>query len=219
MAVAGYNTQIYIGGTVTAFTGETFTNTSGNIWQIDSTSKRVWSPGTVPTFYDNGIAISAGDISAIDYLFGIVTFTGSKSGPITADGDYVPLLSIAGGYSAGVTMSAADLDCSVFGAAYVQRIIGLADLSFSAEIWDVLTTDQDPGGGTRKLLTVYNSQTLILASFRPDSNANEAIRSWGYLTKAEQKAGVADMVGGSIEFVSTTRFDSAGRSVSYSKSS
>jgi hypothetical protein len=208
-AQPGFNCAIYVGGTSTAFTGEAFTNTTGNTWKINTASKQVWNPSTLPTFYDNAVAIAAGDISSIDYLFGTVTFTGVKTGPITADGAYIPLLQIAGGHEFQVSMEADEIDDTEFGDTAYARIIGLKQASGTFGVHDIASTDQDSGGGTTTLQTLHTAQTLALFSVK--FHATKAFRCWGYINSLEQSASVADQVATSLSFVSNSRYDSAGR--------
>lgn len=86
-----YQFDIKTSGTSTAFATEAMTNTVGDTWQIDDTAKRIFDRDASFTFYDNAIAIPAGDIQSIDYLNGTVTFTATKTGPITSDGNYIPV--------------------------------------------------------------------------------------------------------------------------------
>ena len=217
MAIPGYNVGIFVSGTSTAVTAETFTNTTGNTWQIDTSSKQVWDPTASVTFKDNGVAISTVDILSIDYMFGTVTFTGSKTGPITADLNYIPLLSIAGGYEVTMTCTNTDLDNTEFGSNGTKSVtLGLSSMSGSFSVWANPADDLDPGAGTRKLGVAFKAQTLLLFSFTPNLSASGAIRTWGYMTKLEPKAGVADLAGYSVDFVSTNLFDSAGRPVAFS---
>lgn len=51
-AVAGYLTTLKKGGTPTAVTGEPFSQLTGDIYQIDTAAKQVWSESVVPTVYD-----------------------------------------------------------------------------------------------------------------------------------------------------------------------
>lgn len=216
MALPGYSVAIYAGGTSTTFTGESFTNTSGNIWLIDSVTKTVWDPTLIPTFYDNAVAIDVADIVTIDYMFGKVTFTGVKVGPITADGKYVPVLSLTGGYEVTFSATVADLDSTQFGAAGFKSVTpGLSNLSGSFSLWANPLDDIDPGGGTRKLGTAFTSQTLLMFAIQPNPSSTGSMRTWGYMTKMEPKAGVADLSGYSVDFVSTVIYDSAGRAASF----
>jgi hypothetical protein len=216
MSNAGFNSSIYIGGTATAATGEACTSLGGDAWQITSAAKRVWDPDTVPSFTDNGTPIDPADIDSIDYLFGIVQFNTSPVGPIVVDMEYIPLLEIASGYNFTVDMNVDVLDATVFGDAAYRRIPGLKMASGSFEIWDVTSTDLDPGAGSRVLDAVFQGRTLVL--FSVTATSAWIFRCWGYVSKLTTGAGVADLVGSTIDFVSTSRSDGNGQNTNFSVS-
>lgn len=114
---AGYNATIKSQGTSTSMTGEATSNTSGQSYQIDDTTKRVWDRSATFTINDNGVAVSDADIEEIDYLFGIVTFVSgySVTGPITVDGAYFPLSNLGKAQSFTLTQNADAIDNSNFG--------------------------------------------------------------------------------------------------------
>lgn len=216
MASPGFNSALYIGGTSTAFTGEACTDISGDVWQITAASKGVWDPAVVPDFYDNGVAILAADIAAIDYLFGKVTFTGTKTGPITVDGNYIPQLKIADGYSYSVDMEADELDTTEFDDTAYSRIVGLTSVTGTFEIHAAGDIDQDPGAGAKTFDSLYQNKTLTLWAVRFTSNSG--FRAWGYVSKLAVSAGVQDLIGSTVDFISTSRTDADGRTVHFSVS-
>ena len=82
-------------GTVTSVTGSSMSSESGDniTWHPTQSQERRWDPNATFTIYDNGVAIPSGDISSIEYGGGFggakVTFTGTKTGPITYNGSYI----------------------------------------------------------------------------------------------------------------------------------
>lgn len=135
--VAAYGADIKKSGTSTSFTDEAMSNTTGNTWQIDDASKEVFDRDTVPTFYDNSVEIDTADISSINYLYGSVTFTGSKSGPITVDGDYMPMASIAGAKDVSLNRTAAILDdTDISNSGCHTKEYGIRDVSVTVGRWD-----------------------------------------------------------------------------------
>lgn len=84
-------------GVVTPTTGQGMDSESGDniTWHASDTSQRQWDSTASFTFYDNGVPISGGDISVLDFggPFGgaKVTFTGAKTGPLTYDGTYITM--------------------------------------------------------------------------------------------------------------------------------
>jgi hypothetical protein len=218
MAVlAGYSTTIEINGASTAFTGEAFTGSGAGPWTITTESKSVWNPATTPTFYDNAVAISSGDISSIDYLFGKVTFTGSKTGPITADGAYYPRTAVSECKAFEVEITRDPLDVTVFHATqkHRERILGLLDLRGMLSTFDPMVADllSGPGsvtwqdiltGSTSKVISIYVGQT----------------RYWRFWAKTKNLkiSGERDgLVEGSVEFELDAHEAADGTAVTYSE--
>ena len=135
-ATAGYLAKVRKSGVSTSFTGEATVNTSGNVWRITDTVKRVWDRATVPTFFDDSVAIDVADISSIDYLFGEVTFTGVKVGPITVTGSYMPMSLVAGAKSVTLDRASVIHDSTDFSNAGAhEKITGMKDASSSMSKW------------------------------------------------------------------------------------
>lgn len=137
MGQAGYLGSVKKTGTSTSFSGESMSNTAGNTWQIDDATKEIFDRNTVPDFFDNGVPIVAGDILSIDNLYGKVTFTSSKSGPITVSGDYLPSTEVAGAKSVEWTRTAQihdDTDTANLG--YHTKVYGKLSISITLGRWD-----------------------------------------------------------------------------------
>lgn len=164
MSTLGYATTIYLTGSSTGMTAEAMSGTGAGPWQVTDAAKRALDPATALTFYDNGVAISSGDISAIDYLFGTVTFTGSKTGPITVTGAYLPLRAFADCYSADLSFAADSLDTSVFGSQWKTTQQGLKQLTGTITTRGLPGTDLDPGAGTLSIESLFTGGTSTLLS-------------------------------------------------------
>lgn len=114
---AGYVADIKKSGTSTAFTAEAMTEigSSGeNKFRISDASKDVWDRTVTPTFYDvtssPAVAIPVGEITSIDYLFGIVIFNTPQTGPVTVDGNYLPMADFGKANAFTLTQTAETLD-------------------------------------------------------------------------------------------------------------
>ena len=160
-AVATYSATIKTAGAATAFTGEAFTNVSGNIYQITATTKRRWDGDTTPTVYDGGVPIAASGYT-IEYLTGTVTLTAPPGGAVTADGEDLPMLSILLCRTLDQDRTCVLHDVTTFDSAgNTTRLPGIFDASGSFEILDILTTDLDAGAGTVKLDTILTGRTSV----------------------------------------------------------
>ena len=198
--VAGYNTTVYVGGTATGMTAEAMTGSGAGPYQVTDTAKRVLDPADTFTFYDNGVAINSGDILSVDYLQGKVTFTGSKTGPITVTGDYLPLLAWASCRALDLNFVADMLDTSVFGSQYKTSIQGMKEISGSAEILEALTTDLDSGGGSRSWAAVFAAGTQVVLSIIPGGSGTT--RCWAVLSEMTTTLSTGELVTYGFAFAS-----------------
>ena len=196
---AGYNCVATVTGTSTAFTAQAMTGSGAGPYQIAS-AKQVWDPEGTFTFYDNGVAISSGDILTVDYLLGKVTFTGSKTGPVTADGDYLPRLSWVKARSVSVSKVADKLDTSVFGSQYKTSIQGMVEISGTAEVIEPLSTDLDSGGDSRTWDAVFDGGTQVVLEVLPDGS--KGLRFWAVLFGTTTNVNTAELVGYEFSFAS-----------------
>ncbi len=179
--VAGYKTTVKIGGTSTVFTAESFSLVSGNTWQIDDSSRRIWDRLAVFSFREGTEDLVATDILSIDYLFGTVTFTTPMSS-IEGDGFYMPMTDIAGAHSYSLTHAGDILDDTDFaGAAADQmhsRIYGLRDVSLSVSRWET---------GDQQFFNAINNRTPLIIEVRP-GDTNPVARGW-FVPESEVRSG------------------------------
>ncbi len=188
--VAGYNASIKKSGTSTAFTDEATTNTAGNTWQISDSVKEVWNRNTLPTFKDNTVSIPSGDIQSIDYLYGKVTFTGSKTGPITVSGDYMPMAEVAGAKDASLNRTSAILDDTDTGnTGYHTKVSGLHDASVTLGRFDDIT---------HTFTDILNNRTPIVIEIAPTTN--KSYRGWFISESSGQNLDLNALIDESITF-------------------
>lgn len=136
MAIASWDSRIVVTGDSTAFTGLSLSQVSGQEYRVSaSDAKAIWDPDTAPTIKDNGVAVDAADIESIDYLFGKVTFDAgyAVTGPVTADGSYLPRATVSTAFSFRVGRSRNLLDDTKFGDNAMKRAAGLKDVSVEIE--------------------------------------------------------------------------------------
>lgn len=201
MSTPGYLTTVEITGASVAMTGEAMVGSGAGPYQV-AAAKRVLNAAVALTFKDNGVTISAGDISSIDYLLGKVTFTGSKTGPITVDGAYLPRLTLAESRSADLTLTADELDTTVFDSTgWRTSMQGLKKASGTIESLTLILTDLDPGAGSRKLSDLFTNGTQFVLSLIP-GGSGDAYRFYASLFEISEGASVEDLVNTSIPYVS-----------------
>lgn len=203
-AVAAYKTTLYVGGTSTAFTTEAMGGSGAGPYQLTDTAKRVWDPAVTPSFFDNGVPIVSGDISSIDYLFGKVTFTGSKVGPITVTGNYIPLLAVAQGKGFNLNQEADMLDATVFSTSPDRIFIpGLKQLSGSLSTFDTLLTDLDSGAPSWTWSAKFTAATTLFFEIDPGGVGTSKYRFWGLLPALTSEGEVDALIQGNLDFQMT----------------
>jgi len=201
MSAAGYSTTLENTGASVSMTAEAMSGSGAGPYQVTA-AKRVFNPAASFTFYDNGVAISSGDIASVDYLLGKVTFTGSKTGPITVTGAYLPRLTFAEARSLDLTFAADELDTTIFGSTgWRTSVQGLKQASGTIESLTLIVTDLDPGAGSRKLSELFTNGTQIVLSAIP-GGSGDIYRFFITLFEIAEGAAVEDLVNTSIPFVS-----------------
>ena len=190
MAVVGFQAKIKKSGTSTSFTGESMTVTTGNTYQIDDSAKQVFNFNSTFTFYEDAVAISDSDIDSIDYMYGKVTFSTSKTGSITVDGAYYPMGNIAGAYQATQNSTNQVLNTTSFeNQGYVEKLPNQKDIIVTCTRFDDLSKDfQD----------ILEGGNSIVIEFLPSTgNGN---RGWYVLDSASQNLDMSNVIEESLSF-------------------
>ena len=196
MGTAGYTTLIKKSGTSTAMTDEAMTNTTGNTWQITASTKQVFDRDIEPSFEDNGVPIVSGDITEIDYLFGTVTFTGVKTGPITVSGNYMPLASVVGANDFSINITPDILECTTYpdtntNGGYLVKKYGLLQATVSISRFDDLS---------KSFHTILSGREklVIEGSF---AGGSSICRGWYVHESIEDSADVAGLLTEDLSFI------------------
>lgn len=186
---AAYSTILRKAGSTTAMTNQAMTGTGVGPYQLSDAAKRVLDRSVVPTFTDNGEAVPANQIASIDYLFGKVTFTEAKSGPIVmATGSYLPLATIAGGRSYTLRMGGEVLDDTTFDSAasdsgHRSRLVGVLDVQLTIAKLIVFAVD-----AYDDFIATLQARTPIMIEVDPASSAANKFRGW-YVTESDEVSG------------------------------
>lgn len=207
---AGFNGTLKISGTPTAFTGEaTSTVIAGTKYRITNTSKRIIDPATAVTVKDNGVT-KAANLYVIDYLFGFITFTGySASGPVTIDGAFIPVLSVADVRGFNINrmrklLDSTSLDFAQSNSAHRRYTVGLKEADGDMEVLDITDPDLDPGGGTVFLDVLAGAGTPKLLEMNMDG-AGHYFRAWVLLEGINRSAPVDDLLKKTVKWRASRR--------------
>ncbi len=196
-SIAGYKTTIKKSGTATAFTGEAMTGTGAGPYQLNTAAKRVLDRDTVPTFYDDGAEIAAGDIASIDYMFGKVTFTEAKTGTITASGKYMPMTAIAQARSYALSRGRDLLDDTAYGGdGYRTHSGGLRDVSVTISRHALA---DDAGDTWKEFMTLLAAGTPIVIEIQPGGTGSFH-RGWFRVESTNQSGDVAALEAEELSF-------------------
>ncbi len=188
--LAAYNASIKKSGTSTSFTDEAMTDLGSNIYQITDANKQVFDRVGTFTFYDNGVEIGASGIDSINYLYGKVVFSAPPVGPITVDGDYVPLSEVAGAREFSLNRTCAVLDdTDTSNTGEHTKKYGLQDVSITLSRFDDLSYD---------FPTLIENRTPLVIEIAPD--ANKSYRGWFIVPTSGLNLDVNSLLDESISF-------------------
>lgn len=165
MPIAGYSAVLKAVGTAVPVVNEACTFISGanpnKLYQVTSSSRRIWDPTAAVIVKDGGVTVSAA-LYAFDYLFGFVQFIGyTQSGAITVDGSYLPTVAVAEVRKYDLKVSAALPDVTTFDSAgWRQFLQTLKRVDLSLELLSSPLADLDGvAGGVQSLFSWLAADT------------------------------------------------------------
>lgn len=201
-AFAAFTTTVKVPGAAVSFTAEATTNTTGNVYQINTSVKRLLDPAVAITVKDGGTPIAATGISAIDWFTGKITLASPPGGAVTVDASYRPMLAVLLARSAEVSTELASIDVTTFDDVGEYRGLGGEHkASGEFQILDMFDTDLDSGAGTVKLESLLTGRTVALVEYGYNSAAN-FFRSWALLMGLMQGSTPKDVIGGTVKWTS-----------------
>jgi hypothetical protein len=216
MPTPGYAASVYGFGDLVQLVGEPLSG-SGTTWQLN-TSQRAVDPvqslsGAI-VVKDNGVVVPSSQYT-IDYLFGVVTFATSRTGPITLDGDVwenmYPALYIKEA-TFRVERDILDMSTLLDGEGYKVKTVGLKSASGTITTLQMLPqsfSETTPYG------TLFDAGTPFLLEIRPsDIEGTQWFRAWVVFDTGEEKINPAALGETTLNWVSvpvtgTGRTDSA----------
>lgn len=201
MAVAACTCRLYSTGASTVMTTEACGG-SGSVYQITNTAKRVIDPEAAVSVYANGV-LQAATTYTLDHLYGIITFTGTPTAPITVTAAYLPLLELDATVKASLALDRDEIDTTVFKAGeYRTRILGIKSAELSLTVLAAPNNDYDPGAGTLKLETAFSTPQLKLFELTWPSTSI-TFRMFGYTNNNDNPNDVEGRREGNFTVLST----------------
>lgn len=203
MALAGKKARVRASGDSVSFTDESFSTTDDQNYTIDDEDKLIWDRTAEITVYEDGVETT--EDYEINRLTGTITFdtVNATRGDITADGDYLPLQTVAEAYEYNYTLEGANSDSTSFGSDFINREQTLLDISGDISRWyelDDYFTD---------ILLSGDPFIVEFYSFYEENNGGVEpdIRAWIILNSDEISAVVDGLIEESVSFEGTNDID------------
>ena len=173
--LAGYQAVFHKTGTSTAMVAEATTELTGTTFQVTDSAKRVLDRTVTITANASISGDVTADISAVDHLFGIVTFSTDLSGEtVTISGNYLPLSAVGTAREFSLTMNAEAVDTTDFATAqsnggYSTFTPGIKTVSIDASGF------YNSSNGFRDLVT---GRSELIVSINPDGSSKSIARGY-----------------------------------------
>jgi len=201
VAYAGNHALVKVSGAPVAFVTEACASTDYQVYYVSSTdiNKEPWGSTATMIVYVDGSTST--ETYTLDRLAGSVSFAvaATSRGAVTLSGDYVPLSSAANAHAWTISVSANNLDDSVFGDSWRTRIQGLKDVSGSLSEWYSDNTFVD-------ILTSTSQQPCVIEMFHASTDTYFA-RAWAVLNTDDVSAAVDGLVEGAVSWSGTLDAD------------
>lgn len=212
MAVAGYRAAVKLTGTSSAMVGEPMTQITTTTAIVTNTAKRVFDPAQAVTILDNAVDVSAS--CSVDYVSGVVTRTsGTWTGPVTVDANYLPLLTVAEVNGVKINMSRPELETSIFGVEDKAFILGEKSASGEIASLDLGNTDLDPGAGTETIEAMQDAATpkLLEVTLDPDAALGHQLwRGWVLFPGLDLSSAPSELVKSNVKWTASKELALAG---------
>lgn len=208
---AGYNTTLKVGGTPTTMTNEACTKITANtVYRITAASKRVIDPDTAVVVQSDPLADGTwGTISAtVDYFTGTVTVADQGGTALVriSSAKYIPLHTVAYARGADLSITADELDVTVFGDSWRKFIMGVIRGELSIEVASDAEDILDGASGT--LQALVDSRETAFVEHQPGGQGRY-FRFWAFLKSVKRDAPVDALLSSSLQAVLSTRSPAA----------
>lgn len=211
-----YGGRLALGGTPTTLTNAATTGTGLGPYQINDATKRVLDPDTAVTIKDGGVTVPSGNIAAVDFLFGTVTFASGHApgGAVTITGKYIPLVQLLYSASVDVKIGRQKYDATRLSDDFVRSVAGKVEVEAVLKTNEPFITDIGDG---RTLAEMLNARTPVLVDVGFDADDTHALRFWSVLAgDASLDLKPEDIQRGSLTFAGYPRESQEGQVYLYS---
>lgn len=216
MPSLGASDTVSIQGTSTAFTNAPTTKLTANtVYQITDATKRLIDPAVavlVEVDADGagggGYATAAASSYVVDYLFGRITFAADQGSAalVRVSASYLPVLTVAEVTEWSFKASRPFIDnTSLDSGGVEQGLLGRKKLTGSIKGRASLEDDLDPGGGTQKLTTLFESGLPVLFQ---RTAGGKLFRAWTLIEGTDDSGQLDGLLEHGVNFVGAGRIGS-----------
>lgn len=176
-------------------------------YQITLASRRVLNSTTAITFQSStdgfvtpvDVVNSGGTAYTLDRLRGIVSFTSAQPANTAlrvkaGTGAWLAMATAGEARAYDFTLSAGDLDTTIFGDTYKKRVMGLKEASGTLDMFYV----------DNSFYTTLNAGTPVILEFYSDTTTRPDMVMRAVLSSRDVSTGVADIVTENVQFDSAT---------------
>lgn len=185
MGQAAYLASVKGSGVSTAFTNNSLRRVAGSVatYALPAVGNRVFNHNVEPVVKANNI-VQPSDSYDVNYLMGTVTFKSSQGVKIiTATGEYIPLVTIAGCHEYSIELSSDILDnTDLSTTGYRSKQTSLEDISVTLSRYYDLS---------QKFKDALKDRTNILIEIKP--GGSEVIRGWFVVESANNSGDVGSL--------------------------
>lgn len=201
MPVAGYTGTVKASGVAVAMVGEAMTLLTATKFQITNAAKRIVDPSVAILIYANAILQPATAYS-FNYLFGIVTFFAPPAAPVTIDGSYLPVATIAESKGFTISLTQEMLDRTSFDSGgAVRKLAGLLDASFNLSRVSAFDDIDPVTGGLQSVESRFDAGTVYVIEF--GIGGVDLLRAWVVTENLELGSEVDGLVTEEVAFQSS----------------
>lgn len=175
--LAGYQCHVSLNGPTTAAAGEACVAIADDAagrkrYQVTNALHRIFDPAFVPVVYENGVAVLAANLFAIDFQFAIITFVLGHvpAAPVTSDIHWQSKLDAPGAFDVKLSRKNTVVDNTKYaqGDRQKRKAITLMEASVAIKGKGTIIDDYDSGTiGVQSVDAAVNSGTPILVEINP----------------------------------------------------
>jgi len=206
--LAAHNASIQITGDPIAVTGESTSNVSGNIYEIDDTAKDIWDPTAEVKVFENGVETTSGFTE--QYLLGRIVFDSAPTTPVTVDVSYLPKYTVEDATNYSFNIDGSLQETTRLDDKGMRMTQSQYDFTTDFDSNELGGDTLDAGGTEDKFITVVKDGRLVVLDLNLDTRETEdlrpQIRTIGRFNTEDLESGQDDIASATYGF-EASQFD------------